>query len=589
MTVYSPPVDAMRFALMHAAGFKAICGLLDKEDITVDMVEPILQESARFAREELAALNRVGDKIPPVLNTDGVVVCADYKKAYQNYVSMQWGGISFPTENGGQNLPQVLSFAVQELWQASSLSFGLVPLLNHGAIEALLAHGTPEQKKIYAEKLISGEWAASMDLTEASAGSDLSTITTRAERNPDGNYNISGQKIFITYGDHDLTENIVHMVLARVQNAPEGAKGLSLFIVPKFKATADGKRGDRNAVSCSALEHKMGIHATPTCVMQYDGAEGYLIGEENHGLEYMFTMMNNVRLLVGIQSVGVMERAFQAAQYYAKTRVQGKNIDGSAVKNLSIAHHPDVKRMLFTMRCAVEVSRCLTYYTASGLDLEQCDEAKIAERTRARKEMLIPIAKAWCSDMAVEMTSLAVQIHGGGGYIEETGVPQFYRDARVLPIYEGTNGIQSMDFALRKVLKDKGKAMFALIAEMEEFCKKHLEDTTPAFVSFITQFQESIKRLHDVTEWVLEKGANNTAAVAAGATPFLKMAGIITAGYVYARAVVHFRESDQNINVSLADLYNKLRFYGETFLPQAIAQLPTIKQSYQSVLDADFS
>lgn len=588
MTVYSPPVDAMRFALMHAAGFKAICGLLDKEDITVDMVNPILQESARFAREELAALNRAGDVHPPKLKKTGVTVYPAFKKAYRHYVKMQWGGISFPAEYGGQDLPQVLSFAVQELWQASSLSFGLVPLLNHGAVEVLLAHGTPEQKKVYVQKLITGEWAASMDLTESGAGSDLSTIETVAVPDGDGKYQISGQKIFITYGDHDLTDNIVHVVLARTEGAPKGAKGLSLFIVPKFLVNGDGSLGKKNTVVCTTLEHKLGIHATPTCVMQYDKAVGYRIGEENHGLEYMFTMMNNVRLLVGIQAVGIMERAFQAAGQYARTRFQGKNSDGR-IEKLSIAGHPDVKRMLLTMQCGTEVSRCLTYYTASGLDLQRCDEIKIAERTRTRKEMLIPIAKAWCSDMAVEVTSLAIQVHGGSGYIEETGIPQLFRDARVLPIYEGTNGIQSMDFALRKVVKDKGKAMFALIAEMEEFCKSHMEETTPAFVSFITQFQESIKRLHDITGWVLEKGANNTEAVAAGASPYLKMAGIIVAGYVYARSVVHFRESDMDMDISLAGLYNRLRFYGETFLPQAIAQLPTIKQSYQAVLDTDFS
>ena len=436
MTTYTPPITDMQFTLQDLLGFTH--GDLDNETITA-----ILEEAGKLAADVLAPLNKTGDDHGAKLDNGAVTTAPGFKDAYSEYSGGGWNAVPFPENYGGQNLPWALAFPIQEMWQAANMSFGLCPLLNQGAIEAIHAHGSTEQKDEYLPKLISGEWTGTMNLTEPQAGSDLGLIRTKAEKQSDDTYKISGQKIYITYGEHDFTDNIIHLVLARTPDAPADSKGISLFIVPKFLAD-----GTRNDVICTGLEHKLGIHASPTCTMQFGdngGATGYLIGEENNGLKYMFTMMNNARLSVGLQGVAIADRATQAANQYAAERKQGKGFGGN--ERVSINHHADIKRTLLTMESLTMAGRALTYEAAIALG-NDTDKPFV--------DLLTPIVKSYCTDMAVEVASLGVQIHGGMGFVEETGAAQYYRDARILPIYEGTNGIQALDLAFRKIIRDNG-------------------------------------------------------------------------------------------------------------------------------------
>ena len=421
-----------------------------------------------------------------------------FKEAYNAYREGGWNAVPFDPEFGGQGLPWALGFPIQEMWQGANMSFGLCPLLNQGAVEAILSHGTQDQKDYYLPKLISGEWTGTMNLTESQAGSDLGLLRTKAEKQGDGSYKITGQKIFITYGEHDFTENIIHLVLARCSDAPDDVKGISLFIVPKFL-----EGGERNALKCIGLEHKLGIHASPTCTMDFDGASGYLVGEENQGLKYMFTMMNNARLSVGLQGVAIAERAYQHAFSYAGERVQGKSFTSG--ERVTIDQHPDIRRMLMLMRAKVMAGRALAYSAAMELDKAAGGD----ESARTRVGLLTPIVKSWCTDMSVEVASLGVQVFGGMGFIEETGAAQFYRDARILPIYEGTNGIQAMDLVFRKVILDEGQAALAYIAELEE----HLGG-------------ESLAPLKAATQKIVALGRDKKLEDAAWmASPYLKLFG----------------------------------------------------------------
>lgn len=509
MLPYTPPIEKMTLLLDKVLPVAS----LRRDDLDSSMVSAILEEAGKLASGVLAPLNESGDKEGASWKDGNVKTATGFKDAYKEYQQGGWNSVPFDPAFGGQGLPWVMSFPVQEMWQSANMSFGLCPLLNQGAVEALLHHGSRELQDKYLPKLISGEWTGTMNLTEPHAGSDLALLRSKAERAGDGTYRLFGQKIFITYGDHDMADNIIHLVLARLPDAPEGVKGISLFVVPKFMDD-----GARNDVTCVSIEHKLGIHASPTCTMQFGdkgGAVGFLVGQENEGLKYMFTMMNNARLSVGLQGVAISERALQAAKWYAADRKQGKPLTGG--DTVTIDQHPDIKRMLLTMESLTMAGRGLAYEAAFYLDkAKQGDKA-----AQARVDIMTPVVKSWCTDNAVEVASLGVQVHGGMGFIEETGAAQYYRDARILPIYEGTNGIQANDLLFRKVLRDKGEALGAWIQDMIVFAK------TPAL-------QKSIQTLENATQSILKK-STNLDDVAMLAVPYLNLLGTVAGGVMLER------------------------------------------------------
>jgi alkylation response protein AidB-like acyl-CoA dehydrogenase len=526
MSDYQAPVADILFTLRTVAGLDALQAMPGYSEATTETVSAILDAAGTFAGEVLAPLNTVGDRERLRFENGVVTTPPGFREAYRQFAEGGWNAIAFDPEYGGQGMPWALTSALQEMWNSANMAFALCPLLTQGAIEALQLHGTPEQKSTYLPKMISGTWSGTMNLTEPQAGSDLGAIRTTATPAGDGTFRIKGQKIFITYGEHDWTENIVHFVLARLPDAPAGSKGISLFIVPKFLPRSDGAPGKRNDLRCVALEHKLGIHASPTCVMAYgdnEGATGFIVGEPHRGLEYMFTMMNNARLAVGIQGLSIAERAYQHAAAYARARVQGG-------KSTIIAH-PDVRRMLLTMRALTQGMRCLVLYAAGALDRAK-RHPDTAERAnnQALTDLLIPIVKAWCTDRGVEVASLGVQVHGGVGFIEQTGAAQYYRDARIAPIYEGTNGIQAMDLIGRKLLRDDGKAMNALIAEM-----RHSADPAVSF---------SVGVLERAATSVLAAGKQDPAQALAVATPFLSLCGTVIAGWLLAGSAANTEGTD---------------------------------------------
>ncbi len=546
MTTYTPPIQDMQFTLQDLLGFT-------HKDLDTETITAILEEAGKLATEILAPLNKIGDDHGAKLNDGAVTTAPGFKEAYKQYRESGWNAVPFTPEYGGQGLPWALAFPIQEMWQAANMSFGLCPLLNQGAIEAIHAHGSKDQKDDYLPKLISGEWTGTMNLTEPQAGSDLGLIRSKAEKQADDTYKISGQKIFITYGEHDFTDNIIHLVLARTPDAPEDSKGISLFIVPKFLAD-----GTRNDVTCTGLEHKLGIHASPTCTMQFGdkgGATGYLIGEENNGLKYMFTMMNNARLSVGLQGVAIADRATQAANQYAAERMQGKAFGGK--ERVSINNHADVKRTLLTMQALTKAGRALTYEAAIGLGNE--DEKPFTD-------LLTPIVKSWCTDMAVEVASLGVQIHGGMGFVEETGAAQFYRDARILPIYEGTNGIQALDLAFRKIIRDNGVTVGQYMARMKQRIAKDHQDL------FSPIFQD----LEDGTAFINDAAQNeNYDLVAAASTPYLKAFGTIACGALMSKIFTKGRSNTQK---------HAATFYIHNILPTAQSQLRAATEGSKIVI-----
>ena len=488
MSDYAPPVNEMLTMLFDVHGFT-------HPDIDRDTAISILEEAAKLASEVLAPLNHPGDKAGAKFDSGTVTTAPGFKDAYKQYCAGGWNAVPFDPEYGGQGLPWGLAFCIQEMWQGANMSFGLCPLLNQGAVEAISLHGSPEQKSRYLPKLIAGQWTGTMNLTESQAGSDLGLIRTKAEIQGDGTYKITGQKIFSTYGEQDMAENIIHLVLARTPDAPPDVKGISLFIVPKFM-----EGGSRNAVRCIGLEHKLGIHASPTCTMEFDGAVGTLIGQENMGLKYMFTMMNNARLSVGLQGVAIAERAYQKAYAYAHQRVQGKSpVTGERVV---IAEHADVRRMLQEMKDQITAGRGMTLEAAVALDQAAAGD----EDARKKVELLTPIVKAWCTDMACEVTSTALQVFGGMGYIEETGIAQLFRDSRILPIYEGTNGIQATDLVFRKIIHDEGRTINNYLGKLERVLKA-----------------EDLEEVRKKTNEIIESGYNkNTTLTSLLAYPYLK-------------------------------------------------------------------
>jgi len=551
---YTPPAKDMMFVIENLADIARVSQLPGLADSNLDTAGAILDEGAKLAAEVIAPLNALGDQRPSTWHDGHVKATPGFGDAYRQYAEGGWQGISHPTEFGGQGLAKLIASPCIEMLNAANLSFALCPLLTDGAIEALLIAGSDELKARYLPKLIEGTWTGTMNLTEPQAGSDLSLVRSRAERQDDETYRISGTKIFITWGEHDMAENIVHLVLARTPDAPEGVKGISLFVVPKFLVNDDGSLGARNDVQCVSIEHKLGIKASPTAVLQYGdngGAIGYLVGEENRGLEYMFIMMNAARFGVGLQGVALSDAAYQKAAAYARERVQGRPVDGSGAGAVAIIDHPDVRRMLGTMRAMTEGARALAYVAAAHADIaNHDDDAATRARHLAIHEYLVPIVKGWSTEMAIDVTSLGVQVHGGMGFIEETGAAQFYRDARILSIYEGTTAIQANDLVGRKTMRDGGAAAQALLTEIDATLASlrtiDAGNAARVFDAMHRRLADGRDALANVVTYVLEAGKRDPRAVFGGGVLYVKLAGIVLSGWQMARALIvaHRKRAD---------------------------------------------
>ncbi len=571
MSEYVAPLKDMRFAMQELAGLAQVIALPGNEEASPDVVDAILEEAARFAGEVLSPLNRVGDTNGAKWKDTVVTTSPGFKEAYRQFVDNGWNGLGCDPEFGGQGLPRILSTAVSEMWKAANHAFSLCPMLTQGAIEALVIAGSDEQKAAYLPNLVSGEWTGTMNLTEPSAGSDLAAVRSRAEPVGDGTYRIFGQKIFITYGEHDMTDNIVHLVLARTPNAPEGVKGISLFVVPKFLLKEDGTPGERNDVYCVSIEHKLGIHGSPTAVLAFGdngGAIGTLIGEENRGLEYMFIMMNAARFNVGLEGLGDAERAYQRAVVYAKDRVQGTEVGVRGGPKVPIIKHPDVRRMLMSMRARIEAMRALAYVTAAAQDNahNNPDEAG-RQQGQAFADLMIPVVKGWSTESAIDIASIGVQVHGGMGFIEETGAAQHLRDARITAIYEGTTAIQANDLIGRKIAREKGVTIAAVIADMRASAAQ-LDGELAAIGA---RQNSAVDALEKAVSWIVANFAADPKAAHAGAVPFLHLLGIVAGGWQMGRAAVIARariaagDTDPFWPAKLATS----RFYADHFLSQA--------------------
>ncbi|HUC62750.1 MAG TPA: acyl-CoA dehydrogenase [Alphaproteobacteria bacterium] len=587
--MYAAPLQDMRFAL-DLAGLDKVLGLPGLEAHDRELVDAVLEEAAKLASEVMAPLNATGDRESSRLENGVVRTPTGFKDAYRAFVAGGWNGLPFGAEVGGQGLPVLVHTAVAEMWNASNLSLSLCPMLTYAAVEAILHHGTDAQRATYLPKLVTGEWTGTMNLTEPQAGTDLGQIKTRAARDGD-HFRITGQKIFITYGDHDLADNIVHMVLARIEGAPQGTRGISLFLVPKYLVKQDGSLGARNDLRAVSLEHKLGIRASPTCVMAYGdngGAVGYLVGEENRGLNCMFTMMNHARLGVGLEGVAIGERAYQQARDYARQRIQSRDIAGDDARPVAIIRHPDVRRMLLAMRAQTEAARAFNYYVAALLDRSkrEPDEAARADAL-AFVDLLTPIAKAWSTDQGVEVASLGIQIHGGMGFIEETGAAQHYRDARIAPIYEGTNGIQANDLMGRKLGRDGGETARRFIAEMAKLDVPLASARNPEIAALRAPLRDGVDALETATRWMVETMAQDMRRAAAGAVEYLRLFGTVAGGWAMARAALEAarrlaaREGDAAFHE--AKLVTA-RFYADTVLARAPASLAPLMRAGDSVL-----
>lgn len=593
---YVAPVRDIEFALTEVADLASVSALPRFAEANAELVSVILEEAGRFAADILAPLNKTGDRQGSSLK-DGQVSTPDgWKDAYQQFCENGWGSLAFEQEFGGQSLPMCVSAAVQEMWHGANMSFGLCPLLTQGAVDAIYNHGSESMKAAYLPKMIEGKWTGTMNLTEPQAGSDLAAIRTIAKP-ADGHYLLSGQKIFITYGEHDLSENIIHLVLARTPDAPAGVKGISLFVVPKFLVNDDGSPGERNDVACVSLEHKLGIHASPTAVMSYGdkgGAIGYLVGEENQGLVYMFTMMNLARHAVGVEGYAIASRAYQQAVNYARDRVQGKPlIEGTEYPN-SIINHPDIRRLLMTMRCQVEAMRMLSLDCAVAFDIARGhDDEKIREKSRRRGELLTPLVKGWSTETGVELCSMAVQVHGGMGYIEETGVAQTLRDSRITPIYEGTTAIQANDLVGRKTLRDKGLGVGELLDDMRETLDALKQSKNSLLANTLADaLGKSIDDVKAVVDWLLVE--KNPALQYAGSVDYLMMFGRIAGGWMMMKSALAAEKALHSGKGDAAFYQAKLalaEYYSRHVLPQASAAVGGIVDGAPSTIslpDAQF-
>lgn len=571
MNEYLAPLKEMRFVMQELAGLERVVALPGNEEASPDVVDAILEEAARFAGAVLSPLNRIGDTHGALWQETIVTAPPGFKEAYSQFSENGWNGLGCDPQYGGQGLPRLLSAAVSEMWKSANHAFSLCPMLTQGAIEALTIAGSEEQKTTYLPKLVSGEWTGTMNLTEPSAGSDLAAVRSRAEPVGDGAYRIFGQKIFITYGEHDFTDNIVHLVLARTPNAPEGVKGISLFVVPKFLINADGALGKRNDVYCVSIEHKLGIHGSPTAVLSFGdrgGALGTLVGEENRGLEYMFIMMNAARFNVGLEGLGDAERAYQRAVAYARERIQGAEIGVKGGPKVPIIKHPDVRRMLMSMRSRIEAMRALAYVVAAAQDIAHASPDPVErEKQRALADLLIPVVKGWCTESAIDIASLGMQVHGGMGYIEETGAAQHLRDARITAIYEGTTAIQANDLIGRKIAREKGATISVLIAEMRSAA--NMLDGELASIG--ARQLSAIDALEKSASWIVAGFSSDPRAAHAGAVPFLHLFGIVAGGWQLGRAACIARNRLESGDVApfWSAKLATARFFADHFLTQA--------------------
>ncbi len=570
---YVAPVKDMMFVLKELAGLEQVAKLPGFEEAAPDVVEAILDEAGKFAGGVLAPLNFSGDQEGAKWHDKQVTMPAGFKEAYTQFAESGWTALDCHPEHGGQGLPRVVSAAVREMWKSANMAFSLCPLLTNGAIEALELCGSPEQKQMYLPNMISGQWTGTMNLTEPQAGSDLAAIRSRAEPQGDGTYKIFGQKIFITYGEHDMAGNIVHLVLARLPDAPEGVKGISLFVVPKYLVNADGSLGARNDAWCVSIEHKLGIHASPTCVMAFGdngGAVGTLIGKANEGLKYMFIMMNAARYAVGMEGLALSERAYQQALGYARERVQGRAIEGSAAP-VAIIRHPDIRRMLMTMKAQIEAMRALAYVVAASHDaaFHHPDEAE-RKRKQAFVDLMIPVVKGWLTETGNEIASLGVQVHGGMGFIEETGAAQHLRDARITTIYEGTTGIQANDLIGRKIAREGGATLKVVVGQMQQTIAE-LDAAGAELAELKAALAKGVAAVAEAGAYIATNFATDVRAVAVGAVPFLKLMGIVAGGWMMARAALVAR---QKISAGDADSFHPAKmataaFYATHILPAA--------------------
>jgi alkylation response protein AidB-like acyl-CoA dehydrogenase len=592
MSIYRAPIADMTFVMNELAGLAQVAQLPGFEDATADTVAAILEEAAKFATDVLDPLNQSGDREGAVRLADGTVrTPAGFKDAYVKFASNGWNGLTKNPEFGGQGLPQLVATPVEEMWHSSNMAFDLCPLLTQGAIEAIELTGTQSLKDRFLPKMVSGEWTGTMNLTEPQAGSDLAAVRTRAVPQADGTYKLFGQKIFITYGEHDYTDNIVHLVLARLPDAPPGVKGISLFVVPKYLVREDGSLGDRNDVQCVSIEHKLGIHASPTAVLAYGekgGATGYVLGEVNHGLEYMFVMMNLARFSVGMEGVGISERAYQRAVAFARDRVQGRAVGISGTQTPTIIEHPDVRRMLMTMRAFTEAMRAVAYVTAAALDnaKHHADPGARAQH-QAFAEFMVPIVKGWCTETAQRVANLGLQVHGGMGFIEETGAAQHVRDARIITIYEGTTAIQANDLIGRKTARDGGAVARKIIAEIEATARELTSNQDPDLVAMGGALRASASTLAKSLDWLLAAYSSTPREAFAGSVAYLEMWGIVCGGWQMGRAALvasrHLGDRDADADFMRAKLITA-RYYADALLPEADALAAEVLGAGKSTL-----
>ena len=569
---YKAPVKDIVFGYEVIDSYNVLNKISEFSDFSEDIVIPTMEECAKFSEEVLAPINAIGDQQGASIENGNVTMPEEFVDAYKKFIEAGWASISLPEEIGGGGMPITLSGGTLEILSTANLAFGLAPGLSAGAISAINFHGNQEQKDKFLPKLVSGEWTGTMNLSEPQSGSDLGTITTKAEKQDDGTYKVTGTKVWITFGEHNMTENIIHLVLAKVPGSPEGTKGISMFIVPKVMVNDDGSLGENNNVSCISIEEKLGIHASPTCVMEYDGSVGYLVGEENRGLNYMFTMMNEARVWVGGQGLACASGALQGASQYARDRVQGRPVGMSKedAKKSTIIDHADVRRMLITIKSYVDAMRYLMYDNQLMLDLEYFAEGELKEFGEERCGILTPITKAWISDLGVELSSIAIQVYGGMGYVEETGVAQYLRDSRIAPIYEGTNGIQALDLMFRKLPLDNGQAMQRLLADVNKVIDE-MNEGGEVLSDMAQKLKVEVDRLSEVTLWLGSKMLEGELVDAsAGATPYLKMFGQVLGGYYMGKAAIL---ATKKLEETGDEYYNEKitlsKFYIEQLLPLA--------------------
>ena len=597
MANYVPPLRDIRFVLEQLVDLDGLSKLKAYGHADPDTVFGVIEESGRFMADVVGPLNRPGNAVGSTLDGDGKVTTPPgFSQAYRQYVDAGWGAVPFPPEFGGGGFPWLVTVVMQEMLAAASLGFSTCPGLTQGAIEMLTQHGSPGQQATFLEKMVSGEWTGTMNLTEPQAGSDLGAVRTKAVPAGDGTWRITGQKIFITFGEHDLADNIIHLVLARVPGAPPGTKGISCFIVPKYLVNEDGSLGARNDLRCVSIEHKLGIRASPTCVMSFgdaSGAVGYLIGEANQGMRYMFTMMNTARLSVGLQGLSIAERSYQDALRYAQERGQGRAVGAPAGEPSPIVEYPDVRRMLLTMKAYIEAMRALLYTNAVSIDWARHHPDR-AEREARRElvDLLTPICKAWCTDLGVDLTSIGLQVHGGMGYVEETGVAQYLRDSRIAPIYEGTNGIQAVNLVIRKVPMRSGRVIKDLLAQMETL-DLELAGAGPELAGVRSALASGVSALREATDWIMSHGLAEPNDALAGAAPYLRLSGLVIGGWLMARSALAasrlLRNAGGSNAVFLREKIGTARFYTEQLLPQAAGLLPAVTAGAGPLFQVDLS